>query len=120
MHYIRSLGQRACPRLLYSPNLSCCLCILETDLIHPHLSNNGGLIFRFIAFSSAVKPTPVVLVSAFLLLERSKGDKSLWHYYLRSVPSDYTTLICMHEGDVDVLDSELRQKYEAMLNKIKQ
>ena len=102
------------------PNLSCCLCILETDLIHPHLSNNGGLIFCFISFSSAVKPSPVVLVSAFLLLERSKDEKSLWHYYLRSVPSDYTTLICMHERDVDVLDSELRQKYEAMLTKVKQ
>ena len=67
-----------------------------------------------------MKPSSVVLVSAFLLLERSKGDQSQWHYYLRSVPSDYTTLICMHEGDVDVLDSELRQKYEAMLTRIKQ
>ena len=103
---------------LYTPNLSCCLHILETYLMYPHLSYNGA--FRFFSFSSAVKPTPVVLVSAFLLLERSKGDKSQWYYYLRSVPSGYTTLIGMHEVDVEVLDSELRQKYEAMLTRIKQ
>ena len=101
---------------LCTPHISCCLHILQT--FYPHPSYNGA--FRFSSFSSAVKPTPVVLVSAFLLLERSKGDKSQWYYYLRSVPSGYTTLIGMHEVDVEVLDSELRQKYEAMLTRIKQ
>lgn len=66
-----------------------------------------------------MKPTPVVLVCAFLLQERSKGNNSQWYNYLQSVPQDYTTLICMSEHDVDLLDSALREKYEAMLAKVR-
>lgn len=70
--------------------------------------------FRLLICRSDVKPTAVALHSAFLLLEKSKGDKSYWYYYIQSAPSSYSTLLHIHSDDDELLDEDLRDQCEAV------
>ncbi|XP_067951069.1 SET domain-containing protein 4-like isoform X2 [Watersipora subatra] len=66
---------------------------------------------------SELKPTPVELMCAFLLSEKRKLTRSGWYEYLDSLPETFTTLLCIHSEDVQLLDAGLAEKYQSMLSK---
>lgn len=68
--------------------------------------------------SADVPPSPVTLVSAFLLRERSKGPQSKWYNYIQSVPETYTTLLYLPDRFRSLLSHNLADRLRKIEDKV--
>ncbi|KAF6027800.1 SETD4 [Bugula neritina] len=71
-------------------------------------------IIRSMCQRSTLKPTAVEMLCAFLLYERQKGEKSFWRYYITSLPTSFSTLLCLNPKDAHLLDSQLQTRLDTM------
>ncbi|CAD5119746.1 DgyrCDS8342 [Dimorphilus gyrociliatus] len=54
----------------------------------------------------------------FLIYERSLGDESIWHFYIRTLPEEYSIPTYWTEEELDILPKSLRSKVNTEVKQV--
>ena len=47
---------------------------------------------------------PIKILCLYLLYEKSKGEKSIWNSYIKTLPLSFTTTVCWNNEDISLLE----------------